>query len=143
MSFVRDDLGGLSYEQACELADELAGAGGEVDASERREFDAYCREVGALRARLRPAPVAAETEATKRGDYWPKEVGRRRAAKNLALKRAALEQADERRRVEQAREDAYRRADCEASDALHGLDMRVAQIEAEHDALILEAQQNM
>lgn len=143
MAFVRDDLDGLSYEQVCELADELAGAGGEVDASERREFDAYCREVGALRARLRPAPVAAETEVPKRGDHWPKEVGRRRAAKALALKQAALEQADERRRVEQAREDAYRRADREASDALHGLDMRVAQIEAEHDALILEAQQNM
>jgi hypothetical protein len=163
MAFVRDDLDGLSYEQVCELADELAGAGSEVDASERSEFDAYCREVGALRARLRPAPAAVETEAPKRGDHWPKEIGARRERKKIALQNLATEQADERARLEQARKDAYKQADRDFRAALHeieqarddahgqadrqledglrGLDKRVSEVEIEHDTLILQAKE--
>lgn len=151
MPFIKEDLSGLSYIELSELVDELTASAGEVSPDERGDFDAYCREV--MAARTAKSPVAtpqAVDPKMQRGDYWPKEVGRRRAAKELALKKLRLEQDEERLQVQHNAERALAEASAiekEAgrvhAEALHKLDMRVLELETEHDALILEAQQNL
>lgn len=144
MSFQREDISDLNYDELCELAEEMhkARKNGEVHSSERTAFDEYCAEITARLAQLAPPPPPKEEEP-KRGDYWPKLVGVRRAKKELALKQLKIEQAHRRKEIEDQKQRAIEQAEKQEADDLHQLDIDVMRVEAEHDARIIEAQQKM